>query len=210
MRERFRLAWTALVIGAVVPAAAGCGLQTTETVDIVGFTSAHGEACTSLVVISGTDGEYVREGDETESSLDCESPPPDRTPVDRNRRSLVDPDPERDWDQPQLLTATDAHGRACTLVAMVLASGQVDETTIDCDYPPEGRTPGPASRGLPPDPDPESDPDRVSVATFADGHGRACTTSTATGGIGVEIALSCEYDDGEAARTEPSETVMPR
>ncbi|MFI6576047.1 hypothetical protein ACIBFB_09605 [Nocardiopsis sp. NPDC050513] len=197
------------VLGLLVTATA-CTVAPTDTADIVSFTDVTGFACTSVVVVSpGSDDPNVDEGDETESSTDCETPPEGRAPVERDRRALPDPRPDEEWEWVEMLTATDAHGRACTLVAIRLGTGSIDETSLDCDYPPEGVEPGADTRRPPPDPDPESDRDRVQVVAFADEHGRACVTTTARGGIGTEVAVTCEYTDGEPL-PDPVETVMPR
>ncbi|CAL9284441.1 hypothetical protein [Streptomyces sp. SudanB52_2052] len=54
-------------------------------------------------------------------------------------------------DRSEIVTWTDEHGRACTGVAVVDSEDSDREvTSIDCDYPPEGRQPGRAtSRPLP-------------------------------------------------------------
>ncbi|MEU0202425.1 MULTISPECIES: hypothetical protein [unclassified Streptomyces] len=54
-------------------------------------------------------------------------------------------------DRSEIVTWTDEHGRACTGVAVVDAEDSDREvTSIDCDYPPDGRQPGRAtSRPLP-------------------------------------------------------------
>ncbi|WP_461007266.1 hypothetical protein [Streptomyces capparidis] len=50
-------------------------------------------------------------------------------------------------DYSEIVTFTDEHGRVCT--AAVLVDQEENEgddyeiTSIDCEYPPEGRTPGP-------------------------------------------------------------------
>ncbi|GAB2871201.1 hypothetical protein GCM10027074_43420 [Streptomyces deserti] len=46
-------------------------------------------------------------------------------------------------DRSEIVTWTDEHGRACTGVAMIDSEdGDREVTSIDCDYPPEGRQPG--------------------------------------------------------------------
>ncbi|MFI8192367.1 hypothetical protein ACIF8T_26880 [Streptomyces sp. NPDC085946] len=46
-------------------------------------------------------------------------------------------------DRGEIVTWTDAHGRACTGVVMVDPEDAEREVTgIDCDYPPQGRQPG--------------------------------------------------------------------
>jgi hypothetical protein len=46
-------------------------------------------------------------------------------------------------DRSEIVTWTDEHGRACTGVAGIDAEdGDREVSSIDCDYPPEGRTPG--------------------------------------------------------------------
>ncbi len=191
-------------------AVTGCLVTPTDTFDIVSFTDAAGAACTSVVVISGTNGnDFLNLSDETESGTDCETPPPERDRVEEDRRPIDDPRPDEGWETVEMLTITDAHGRACTLVVVTPHSGRADETSIDCDYPPEGTEPGPDSRQPPPDPDPDSDDDRIEIVTFTDEHGRTCVTTTARARIGVEVDLTCEYTDG-APLPEPVETAMPR
>ncbi|WP_150248952.1 hypothetical protein [Nocardiopsis deserti] len=173
------------------------------------FTETTGAACTSVVVMSrGNHSGSVDAGDETESSTDCETPPSEHDRVEENRRPLNDPSPDEAWEWVEMLTITDAHGRACTLVAIKLGTGAVDETSIDCDYPPEGVEPGPDSRQPRIDPDPESTGDRVEIVTFTDEHGRTCVTTTAQGGVGIEVDITCEYTDG-APLLAPVETAMP-
>ncbi|MBW8700005.1 hypothetical protein MBT84_10405 [Streptomyces sp. MBT84] len=49
-------------------------------------------------------------------------------------------------DRSEVVTWTDEHGRVCTGVAVVDSDdGDREVTSIDCDYPPEGRTPGPTT-----------------------------------------------------------------
>ncbi|MCK9872260.1 hypothetical protein MRI28_21905 [Nocardiopsis dassonvillei] len=190
-------------------AATACTVPTTDTVDIVSFTETTGAACTSVVVMSpGDSSNAVDEGDETESSTDCETAPAEHDRVERDRRALSDPRPDEEWEMVEMLTITDAHGRACTLVVITLGTGAVDETSIDCDYPPQGARPGPDSRQPRIDPDPDSDYDRVEVVTFTDEHDRTCVTTTAQGGIGIEVDITCEYTDGPPLLA-PVETAMP-
>ena len=194
---------------ALLVAVTACSVLPTDTVDIVSFTETSGAACTSVVVMSpGDRSNAVDEGDETESSTDCETPPSGRDGVQADRQRLDDPGTDEEWAMVEMLTITDAHGRACTLVAIKLANGAVDETSIDCDYPPEGARPGPDSRQPRIDPDPDSDPDRVEVVTFTDEHDRTCVTTTAQGGIGIEVDITCEYTDG-APLLAPVETAVP-
>ncbi|MFE4665131.1 hypothetical protein ACFRI7_25790 [Streptomyces sp. NPDC056716] len=56
-------------------------------------------------------------------------------------------------DRSEVVTWTDEHGRACTGVAVVDADGDREISAIDCDYPPEGRTPGASTWQPLPDPD---------------------------------------------------------
>ncbi|MDA0565710.1 hypothetical protein LG943_15510 [Streptomonospora sp. S1-112] len=186
-------------------AASGCGAAS-GAVDIVSFADPRGAACTALVVSRG--GAFGGD-DEIEGSADCEVPPADREPVPEDRRVLPIDVPALSVDQrgAELVTTTDAHGRACTLVATVLVGG-VDETSIDCDYPPEGVQPGSPTQQPPPDPGTRSDWNRVAIATFADTHGRTCTTSTADGGASTEIDITCEYTDREPPE-RPVETPLP-
>ncbi|MBX9386686.1 hypothetical protein ACFPZ0_00310 [Streptomonospora nanhaiensis] len=208
MRDRVRPVRLPLLLGAVALTAAGCGHVPTETVDIVSFTGAGGTACTVLVAVSPASPDtYTNAGDETDASIDCEAPPRGREPVRQDRRPL--PEPERDWEWEELITTTDAHGRACTLVASTLGSGVVDETRIDCDYPPEGVEPGEQTRRQPPDPDPESDDDRASVVAFTDAHGRACTTMTSRGAARAEVDIDCAYTAGEPPG-DAEEAAVPR
>ncbi|MDA0565709.1 hypothetical protein LG943_15505 [Streptomonospora sp. S1-112] len=210
MRVPFSPARPALLFAGVALAAAGCGHVPTETADIVSFTGAGGTACTVLVVVSpDSPDEYTDRGDETDAGIDCEAPPRGREPVRQDRRPLPEPDPGRDWGWEELLTTTDAHGRACTIVASTLGSGEVDETRIDCDYPPEGVEPGERTRRPPPDPDPESDADRASVVAFTDAHGRACTTITTRGAARAEIDIDCAYT-GTAPPGGAEEAPVPR
>lgn len=200
-----------LSISVTLLAATSCMIDSAETVDLVSFTNAHGAACTALVVLASTGSEYVSADDETESSVDCEFPPEGTVPVREERQSLPDPDPDERWDWTELITLTDAHGRACTLVATTLGTGAVDESSIDCDYPPPGREPGPAVRQSPPDPDPDSDDSRIQLVTFIDAHGRACMTATSKAGPTDEIDLTCEYPEEpeESEDSAPQETAMP-
>ena len=47
-------------------------------------------------------------------------------------------------DNSEIVTFTDEHGRACTAVAVKDGDdGDYEVSSIDCDYPPAGRTPGP-------------------------------------------------------------------
>ncbi|MET8827840.1 hypothetical protein ABZX40_19345 [Streptomyces sp. NPDC004610] len=48
-------------------------------------------------------------------------------------------------DRSEVVTWTDEHGRACTGVAVVDADGDREISSIDCEYPPAGRTPGPST-----------------------------------------------------------------
>ncbi|MFJ4686355.1 hypothetical protein [Streptomyces sp. NPDC088789] len=49
-------------------------------------------------------------------------------------------------DRTEAVTWTDEHGRVCTGVAVVDAGdGDREIGSIDCDYPPAGRTPGPST-----------------------------------------------------------------
>jgi hypothetical protein len=54
-------------------------------------------------------------------------------------------------DTTQVVTFTDEHGRVCTaLVVDDGSDGDREPTAIDCEYPPPGRSPGPAtSKPLP-------------------------------------------------------------
>lgn len=195
-----------------------CSVESAETVDLFSFTNGAGSACTALVVVAAWSTDDVDPGDEVESSIDCELPPAGRQPVVEERLSFPDPEPEREWGLREVITMTDAHGRACTAVATVLESGEVEETGLDCDYPPEGRSPGAVSRRAHPDP-PDEGFDRGSVqfASFDDAHGRVCTTSASYAdaeeplfgdgpfGEGVEIDLTCEYvQTGAVAAEEPA------
>ena len=62
-------------------------------------------------------------------------------------------------DYSEIVTFTDEHGRACTAAVVVdQEQNEGDDyeiSSIDCDYPPEGRTPGPT--GYQSLPDRESD-----------------------------------------------------
>lgn len=200
-----------LSVSAVLLTATSC-VNSAETVDLVSFTNAHGAACTALVVIAAYGSEYIASGDETESSIDCEFPPEGKTPVREERQAFPDPEPDRRWGWTELITLTDAHGRACTLVATTVGSGAVDESSIDCDYPPPERRPGPSVRESPPDPDPDSDDDRIQLVVFTDAHGRSCTTATSKVGPTEEIDLTCAYPERaeEPADTTPQETPAPR
>lgn len=51
-------------------------------------------------------------------------------------------------DYSEIVTFTDEHGRACTVVAVVDQGDQTPEreaSGIDCDYPPTGQSPGPVT-----------------------------------------------------------------
>lgn len=150
-----------------------CSVESAETVELFSFTNGAGSACTALVVVATWDTDDADPGDEVESSIDCELPPPGRQPVAEERLPFSDPEPEREWGWREVLTMTDAHGRACTAVTTLLESGEVEETGLDCDYPPQGQRPGAVSRQAHPDP-PDADFDRGSVqfASFDDAHGR--------------------------------------
>jgi hypothetical protein len=55
-------------------------------------------------------------------------------------------------DRSEIVTWTDGHGRACTGVAVVDSEDDDREvTSIDCDYPPDGRQPGRRTSGPLPD-----------------------------------------------------------
>ncbi|MFW5418005.1 hypothetical protein J0910_15440 [Nocardiopsis sp. CNT-189] len=197
---------------AVLLATAACsGYEPAHHTDVVSHTDAHGAACTTVAVWKPGGQTVPRE---TESSTDCAFPPGGERPAEDDRRPLPDPAPRREWGWTALLTFTDAHGRACTLAATLLGSGAVDETALDCDYPPPGASPGADTRTDPPDPDPDSDDYRIEVASFTDAHGRACTTTTSkaavilTGG-GSEIDLTCSYPEGGGAAAQPSERPLP-
>ncbi|MEU9335015.1 hypothetical protein AB0D49_17875 [Streptomyces sp. NPDC048290] len=45
-------------------------------------------------------------------------------------------------DRSEAVTWTDEHGRVCTGVAVIDTDGDREISSIDCDYPPAGRTPG--------------------------------------------------------------------
>lgn len=46
-------------------------------------------------------------------------------------------------DKSELVTWTDEHGRACTgAVVIDSEDGDREMSSVDCDYPPEGRQPG--------------------------------------------------------------------
>jgi hypothetical protein len=51
-------------------------------------------------------------------------------------------------DYSEIVTFTDEHGRACTAAVVVdQEQNEGDDyeiTSLDCDYPPEGETPGPS------------------------------------------------------------------
>lgn len=50
-------------------------------------------------------------------------------------------------DRSEIATFTDDHGRACTAVVVIdQQDGDREATSIDCEYPPEGRSPGPATQ----------------------------------------------------------------
>jgi hypothetical protein len=50
-------------------------------------------------------------------------------------------------DYSEIVTFTDEHGRVCTAAVVVDQEQNEDDdyeiSSLDCDYPPEGRTPGP-------------------------------------------------------------------
>lgn len=46
-------------------------------------------------------------------------------------------------DSTQVVTFVDGHGRVCTAAVLVDSDGDREATTMDCEYPPEGRVPGP-------------------------------------------------------------------
>ncbi|MBX6387997.1 MAG: hypothetical protein IRZ08_03165 [Frankia sp.] len=50
-------------------------------------------------------------------------------------------------DRNEVVTFTDSHGRVCTAIINTDGGedGDVDASAPDCDYPPAGRTPGPAA-----------------------------------------------------------------
>ncbi|MFD3518928.1 hypothetical protein [Streptomyces sp. NPDC058653] len=60
-------------------------------------------------------------------------------------------------DYSEIITFTDEHGRACT--AAVIVDQEQNEgddyemSTLDCEYPPEGKTPGPTTYSPMPDRD---------------------------------------------------------
>jgi hypothetical protein len=193
-------------------ALSGCmRVDTTSTVDIVSYSNTQGLVCTSLVVTTA-DKRY-----ETESSTDCELSNPELKPVATARAPLTDPHPDTKWEWAALATTTDANGRACTLTLTLLGTNAVDETSLDCDYPPEGTHPGPATRSSVPDPDPESDRSRIEAVTFADAHGRTCVMTSAYAGHiladfqsgGVELAVDCVYTAGKPPQ-EPTESFLPQ
>ncbi|MDT0346393.1 hypothetical protein [Streptomyces litchfieldiae] len=48
-------------------------------------------------------------------------------------------------DHTEIATFTDEHGRACTAAVVVDSEdGDREVQSLDCDYPPEGREPGPS------------------------------------------------------------------
>ncbi|MEU7658507.1 hypothetical protein [Streptomyces lincolnensis] len=51
-------------------------------------------------------------------------------------------------DYSEIVTFTDKHGRVCTAAVVVDQEQNEGEdyeiSSLDCDYPPDGRTPGPA------------------------------------------------------------------
>ncbi|MFI6012244.1 hypothetical protein ACIBAG_26090 [Streptomyces sp. NPDC051243] len=51
-------------------------------------------------------------------------------------------------DYSEIVTFTDKHGRVCTAAVVVDQEQNEGEdyeiSSLDCDYPPEGRTPGPS------------------------------------------------------------------
>jgi hypothetical protein len=167
--------------------------------DIVSFTNGQSMACTSIVMTNSGPGFR----NEVESSVDCETAPPGRTPAANNRRRLI-ADKET-WTGEKMFTETDAHGRACTIIATS------EETSIDCDYLPKGIKHGAAARQQAPDLNPKR-LNRIWIATFNDSHGRACTTTIAKreaeGAIVSEIDLTCHYIKPKKPR--PTETLMPR
>lgn len=57
-------------------------------------------------------------------------------------------------DNTEIATFTDEHGRVCTAVVTVDGDdGDREASSIDCEYPPEGRTPGPETYRPMPDAD---------------------------------------------------------
>ncbi|MFD3486824.1 hypothetical protein [Streptomyces sp. NPDC058665] len=52
-------------------------------------------------------------------------------------------------DYSEIITFTDEHGRACTAAVVVdqeqNEGDDYEMSTLDCDYPPEGRAPGPTT-----------------------------------------------------------------
>ncbi|MFI6080071.1 hypothetical protein ACIBBB_03600 [Streptomyces sp. NPDC051217] len=52
-------------------------------------------------------------------------------------------------DYSEIVTFTDEHGRACTAAVVVdqeqNEGNDYETSTLDCDYPPEGKTPGPTT-----------------------------------------------------------------
>jgi hypothetical protein len=50
-------------------------------------------------------------------------------------------------DRSEVTTFTDEHGRACTATVVIDGDDRDKEaTTLDCEYPPAGRTPGPTTQ----------------------------------------------------------------
>lgn len=50
-------------------------------------------------------------------------------------------------DRSEIATFTDQHGRACTTVVVIdQQDGDREATSIDCEYPPAGRSAGPATQ----------------------------------------------------------------
>lgn len=117
-----------------------------------------------------------------------------------------------------LVSFTNAHGAACTALVVLASTGSEyvsadDETesSVDCEFPPEGTVPVREERQSLPDPDPDSDDSRIQLVTFIDAHGRACMTATSKAGPTDEIDLTCEYPEEpeESEDSAPQETVMP-
>lgn len=50
-------------------------------------------------------------------------------------------------DRNEIVTFTDPHGRVCTIIINTDGNedSDVDSSAPDCDYPPQDRTPGPAT-----------------------------------------------------------------
>ncbi|WP_241829700.1 hypothetical protein [Parafrankia colletiae] len=50
-------------------------------------------------------------------------------------------------DRNEVVTFTDAHGRVCTIIVNTDGNedSDVDSSAPDCEYPPQGHTPGPAT-----------------------------------------------------------------